>query len=52
MPLGIAVMLSVLHSPGKLPAAIRSQKIFANLEAEITAILFKNMQKWQANSTP
>ena len=37
MPLGIGVMLAVLHSAGKLP-----QKILANLGTKITDILFKN----------
>ena len=40
--MGIGVMLAVLHSAGKLPVVIRPRKIFANLEAKITAILFKN----------
>ena len=50
MPLGIGVMLAVLHSAGKLPVAIRPQKIFANLGAKITAILFKTMGKISCGS--
>ena len=38
-------MLVVVHSVGKLSAAIRSQNIIANLGAKITAILFKNKGK-------
>ena len=45
MPLDIGVMLAVLYSAGKLPAAIRPRKIFDNLGAKITAILFKNKGK-------
>ena len=45
MPLGIGVMLAVIHSARKLPVAIRPRKIFANLGAKITAILFKNKGK-------
>ena len=52
MTLGIGVMLAVLHSIRKLPASIRPQKIFANLGAKITAILFKNKGKILCGSNP
>ena len=52
MPLGNRVMLAVLHRAGKLPVAIRILKIFANLGAKITAILFKNKGKILFGSKP
>ena len=45
MPLGIGVMLVVLHSVRKLAAAIKPRKTVPNLRAKITAILFKNKGK-------
>ena len=42
-------MLSILHSTGKLPAAIRPQKILVNLGAKKTAILFKTKEKYYVN---
>ena len=45
--MGIGVMLAVLHRTGKLPAAIRSRKIFANLRA----ILFKNKGKYYVDQS-
>ena len=41
----IGVMLAVLRRTGKLPAAKRPQKIFDNLGAKVTAILFKKKGK-------
>ena len=38
-------MLAVLLTTGKLPAAIRPQKIITNLEVKKTAILFINKEK-------
>ena len=48
----IGVMLAVLHSAGKLPAATRPRKIFANLRTKITVILFKNKEKKLCGSKP
>ena len=52
MSLGIGVMLAVLYSAGKLPAAIRPRNIFANLSTKIAAILFKNKRKVLSGSKP
>ena len=44
--LGIGVMLVVLHSTGKLPAAIRPRMNLASLGAENTAVLFISNEKY------
>ena len=50
--MGIGFILAVLHSTGKFIAAIRPRKIFANLWAKKTAILFKNKGKILSGSKP
>ena len=50
MSLGIGVMLAVVHSTGKLSAAIRLRIIFANSGAKITVILLKTIGKMLCGS--
>ena len=46
LPLCKGVMLTVLHSTKKLPAAVRLRKVLANLWNKKTAILYKNKGKY------
>ena len=50
--MGIGVMLAILHSTGKLPEVIRSQKILANLGLRKQPPYSKTMKKILFGSKP